>query len=72
MMKRREVCLLLATSVLEVGVTLPSLRAMLVTHPERYGIGQLHQLRGRLAREGGFGRMMIHLEKSIAETEAVQ
>lgn len=69
-MKRREVCLLLATSVLEVGVTLPSLRAMLVTHPERYGIGQLHQLRGRLAREGGFGRMMIHLEKSIAETEA--
>lgn len=69
-MKRREVFLLVATTVLEVGVTLPSLRAMLVTNPERYGIGQLHQLRGRLAREGGFGRMMIHLEKSIAETEA--
>lgn len=69
-MKRREVSLLVATTVLEVGVTLPSLRAMLVTHPERYGIGQLHQLRGRLAREGGFGRMMIHLEKSVAETEA--
>ena len=69
-MKRREVYLLISTTVLEVGVTLPSLRALLVTHPERYGIGQLHQLRGRLAREGGFGRMMIHLEKSVAATEA--
>lgn len=51
--------LLITSTVIEVGVTIPSLRAVLVIEPHRYGTSQLHQLRGRLAREGGAGYMFM-------------
>lgn len=57
--------ILVSSSVIEVGVTLPSLRAMLIESPERYGISQLHQLRGRLARKGGEGTMFLHAGPGI-------
>lgn len=45
----------ICTSVVEVGINIPRLRRVVVVHPERFGLTALHQMRGRIAREGGTG-----------------
>ena len=56
--------LLLASIVIEVGVTLPELKTMLVTDADRFGVVTLHQLRGRLARHGGEGHFVLYSENT--------
>jgi ATP-dependent DNA helicase RecG len=48
--RRHEIDLLVCTTVVEVGVDVPNATLLLVEHAERYGLSQLHQMRGRISR----------------------
>ena len=64
-----EARILLATTVIEVGVDVPNATVMVVDHAERFGLSQLHQLRGRVGR-GAHGGHFVMISKS--ETERLQ
>ena len=62
---RGEIDLLLATTVIEVGVDVPNASTMIVLDADRFGVSQLHQLRGRVGRGGVPGLCLL-----VTEAEA--
>jgi ATP-dependent DNA helicase RecG len=65
-----EVHLLVATTVIEVGIDVPNASVMLVEHAERFGLSQLHQLRGRVGR--GAARSFCILLNAARAPEALR
>ena len=67
---RGEVAVLVATTVIEVGVDVPNATVMLVEHAERFGLSQLHQLRGRVGRGRHQGQCLLVAGEDGAEARA--
>jgi ATP-dependent DNA helicase RecG len=68
--QRREVDVLIATTVIEVGVDVPNATMMVIEHAERFGLAQMHQLRGRVGRGNAKSYCILMTGGKISEPAA--
>lgn len=60
---------IVTSSVIEIGLTMPDLRGLLIIEANNYGASTLHQFRGRLARKGGHGICYMGVDSTEAELD---
>ncbi len=66
MFRGGEILGLVTTTVIEVGIDMPNASVLLINHPERFGLAQLHQLRGRIGRSGSGGVCYLLVDEGAA------